>query len=382
MRKVVVAGVGMCRLGRYDGENGRLYRTFYELGREAVIQAWKDSGIEWKDIQAAFCGSCYQGVGSGHKILAEIGLTGIPIVNVENACSSSPSAFRLAYQSIATGLYDACLVIGVEKVPGGLIASTGWPEWQMKMGFNVQPAAYALETVRYMEECGVTVEQFARVTVKNRKNGVLFPYGYFRQTVTLDEVLNSRMVSKPLRLLMCCPNADGAAAAILLSGKKLKSNFKKRITVAASCLVSSMYGVERGGGSVNIKNPDRTEIAAKQAYEASGFGPEDIDVFELYDPMAPIELISIERVGICKPGEAGHLLEEGVFDISGKFPVNTSGGLMSRGHPLGATGLAQIAEIVWQLRGEAGPRQVTGARVGMCHTMGAGPNCAVTILKR
>ena len=128
MRKVVVAGVGMCRFGRYDGENGRPYKTFYDLGREAVIQAWKDAGIEWKDIQAAFCGSCYQGVGSGHKILAEIGLTGIPIVNVENACSSSLSAFRLAYQSIAAGLYDACIVIGVEKVPGGLIASTGWPE--------------------------------------------------------------------------------------------------------------------------------------------------------------------------------------------------------------------------------------------------------------
>jgi acetyl-CoA acetyltransferase len=380
LREVIVAGVGMCRFGRYDGERGHPFKPFYELGCEAVMNAWKDAGIKWKDIQACFCGSCYQGVGSGHKVLAEIGLTGIPIINVENACSSSSSAFRLAYQSIATGLYDICLVIGVEKVPPGFIASTGWPEWQMKMGFNVQPAAYAMETVRYMEEYGATLEQFAKVTVKNRKNGVLFPYGYSQQGVTIEEVLNSRMVSKPLTLLMCCPNADGAAAVILVSKEKFRSE-KKKVTVAAVVLVSSLYGVERGGGSVKIQNPDRTQIAAKQAYETSGYGPEDIDLFELYDPMAPIELISIERVGICKPGEAGHLLEERVFDIGGRFPVNTSGGLLSRGHPLGATGLAQIAEVVWQLRGEAGHRSVPGARVGMCHTMGAGPNCAITILK-
>lgn len=380
MREVVVAGVGMCRFWRYDGEKGP-YKTFYELGREAVINAWKDADIQWRNIQAAFCGSCYQGVGSGHKIIGQIGLTGIPIINVENACSSATSAFRLAYQAIATGMYDVCLVIGVEKVPAGLIASTGWPEWQMKMGFNVQPAAYAMETVRHMEECGSTPEQFAKITVKNRKNGILNPYAYFQQEVTVEEVLNSRMVCKPLRLLMCCPNADGAAAAILCSNHMLKTKSRK-VTIAAAVLVSSMYGVERGGGSVKIQNPDRTEIAAKQAYEISGYGPRDIDVFEIYDAMSPTELISMERLGICKQGEAGHLLEEGATQINGRIPINPSGGLMSRGHPLGATGLAQIAEIVWQLRGEAGCRQVTGARLGLCHTLGAGPNCAVVILKK
>lgn len=380
MREVVVAGVGMCRFWRYDGEKGP-YKTFYELGREAVINAWKDADIQWRNIQAAFCGSCYQGVGSGHKIIGQIGLTGIPIINVENACSSATSAFRLAYQAIATGMYDVCLVIGVEKVPAGLIASTGWPEWQMKMGFNVQPAAYAMETVRHMEECGSTPEQFAKITVKNRKNGILNPYACFQQEVTVEEVLNSRMVCKPLRLLMCCPNADGAAAAILCSNHMLKIKSRK-VTIVASVLVSSMYGVERGGGSVKIQNPDRTEIAAKQAYEILGYGPRDIDVFEIYDAMSPTELISMERLGICKQGEAGHLLEEGATQINGRIPINPSGGLMSRGHPLGATGLAQIAEIVWQLRGEAGCRQVTGARLGLCHTLGAGPNCAVVILKK
>ncbi len=381
MREVVVAGVGMVRFGRYNGEKEWPLKEFYELGCEAVLGAFRDACVEMKDIQAVFCGQVYQGTSAGFKVVNEIGSTGIPIVNVENACSSSSSAFRLAYQSIAAGVYDLCLVIGLEKVPAGFVASTAWNEWERYMGFNVQPAAYALETVRHMEEFGLTEEQIARVTVKNRKNGVLFPYGYFQQEVTLEEVLNSRIIAKPLRLLMCCPNADGAVAAVVCSRDKFKSR-SKAVTVAASVLVSGMYGPLRGGGSVKVQNPNRTQMAAKQAYEVSGYGPEDLDLAEVYDAMAPIELINLEDLGICKPGEAGHLLDKGFFDLGGKMPVNTSGGLMSRGHPLGATGLAQIAEIVWQLRGEGGQRQVPGAKVGLCHSMGAGQTCCVTILKR
>lgn len=381
MREVFIAGVGMCRFSRYDGEKGRPLKTSYELGAMAVVSALKDAAMEWKKMEAAFCGNCYEGVGSGHRVIGQIGFTGIPVVNIENACSSGLSAFRLAYQAVATGFYDVCLAVGFEKVPGGLIGSTGWPEWQRMMGFNVQPAAYALEAMRYITEYGLTDEQMAKVTVKNRKNGLLNPYAYFQQEVTLEEVLNSRMVAKPLRLLMCCPNADGAAAAILISKDQLKSRSEK-ITVAAAVLFSSMHGVERGGGSVIIHYPDRTEAAAKQAYEVSGYGPEDMNLVEAYDAMASTELLSIERLGICPKGEAPHLLEEGFFDLGGKKPVNTSGGLLSRGHPLGATGLAQVCEIVWQLRGQAGARQVSGARIGMCHTLGAGPNCAIVILKR
>ncbi len=376
-----MAGIGICKFGKYDGQKGRPLKSFVDLGREAVMNAWEDAGVRWKDIEGAFCGTVYSGLGAGHQILSQIGLTGIPIVNVENACSSSSSAFRLAYQSVATGLHDVCLAVGVDKVPGGLIPSQGWPVWQRRMGFNVQPAAYALEFVRYMEEYGATIEQFAKVTVKNRRNGALNPNAMFQQGITIQEVLSSRMISKPLRFLMCCPNADGAVAAVLVSGDRFRSR-TKRVTVAASVLVSSMYGVERGGGSVRIQNPDRAELAAGKAYEISGCGPEDINLVEAYDAMGPEELLSVERLGFCRKGEAGHLLEEGVFDIDGRIPVNTSGGLLSRGHPLGATGLAQIAEVVWQLRGEAGPRQVPGAEVGMANTLGAGPNCCITILKR
>lgn len=381
MREVFVAGVGISKFDRYDGQDGRAYREIYDFGSEAVLKALEDADMEWRSIEAAFCGSVYQGTGAGHQVLSEIGLTGIPIVNVENACSSSSSAFRLAYQSVATGIYDICLAVGFEKMPRGFIQSTAWREWERYMGFNVQPAAYALDAVRQMEEYGHTLEQFAKVTVKNRKNGVLNPYAIFQKEVTVEEVLNSRMVSKPLRLLNCCPLADGAASAILCSKSKLKTK-TKLVIVAASAMTSEMYGVTKGGGSVNVHNLARTELAARQAYEISGCGPEDMDVVEAYDTMSNRELMSIAELGFCKKEDAGHLLGEGVFDINGRIPVNTSGGLMSRGHPLGATGVAQVTEVVWQLRGEAGRRQVPGAKIGLCHTMGAGPNCTVIILKR
>ena len=375
MREVTIAGVGMCKFSRYPDKDYR------DLGYEAVINALEDADIQWKDIQAIFCANAYSGMGVGHNIAARIGKTGIPIVNVENACSGGGSAFRLCYQSVAVGLYDICLAIGVEKIPGGLLNDTSWPEYERDMGFNVQPANYALEIQRHMEEYGSTVEQLALVTVKNRRNGVLNPYAGFQQEVTVEEVLNSRMIATPLRLLMCCANGDGASAAILCSTDKLKSKARK-VIVAASVLTSETYGNAKGAGSIKIHNLDRTELAAKQAYEMSGYGPEDMDIVEAYDTMSSGELISVEKLGFCKKGEYGPLLERGRFDLDGKLPVNTSGGLMSRRHPLSATGLAQIAEIVWQLRGEAGPRQVAGAKIGIAHCLGTPGNCSVTILKR
>lgn len=381
MREVAVAGVGLTKFDLYDGEKGHPLKESYDLGAEAIISALEYAEMDMTDIQAAFCGSCYQGVGSGHQALSEVRITGLPIVNVENACSSSLSAFRLAYQSVAAGLYDICLAVGLEKMPRGFIMSTAWREWERYMGFNVQPAAYALETVRYIEEYGATLEQCALVTVKNRRNAVFNPYARFQSKVTVEEVLNSRMIAKPLRLLNCCPLADGGAAAVLCSKDKLKSK-NKMVTVAASVLTSEPYGIARGGGSVKVKNPNRTEIGARQAYEISGYGPEDMDVAQVYDTMSPCEIWNTEDLGFCKKGEAGHLLEEGVFDINGRIPINTDGGLLARGHPLGATGLAQLVEIFLQLREEAGPRQVPGASIGLCHALGAGPNCAISILKR
>ena len=374
MREVAVAGVGMTKFGRYDN------KTLEELGHEAVVAALKDSGFEWREVQAIFCANAYAGMGVGHRVAYSIGMTGVPIVNVENACSGGMSAFRLCSQSVATELYDVCLAIGVEKIPGGLLDDSSWPEYERRMGFNVQPASYGVEAQRHMEDYGTTLEQFARVSVKNRKNGCLNPYAGFQTPVTLEEVLNSRMIAYPLRLLMCCANGDGAAAAVLCNAERLKSK-RKKVTVAAAVLTSETYGNVKGAGSIRIHNPDRTEIGAEQAYEISGFGPEDIDVLEVYDTMASSELINTEKLGFCKKGEYGRLIEEGTFDLNGKLPINPSGGLMSRRHPVSATGLAQISELVWQLRGEAGARQIHGAKVGMGHCLGAPGNCAITILK-
>lgn len=375
MKTVAVAGVGMSKFGRFPGKDYR------DLGYEAVTRALGDADIRWKDIGAIFCANAHAGLGVGHNIAAQIGKTGIPIVNVENACSGGASAFRLCYQSIAAGLYDICLAIGVEITPRGLLNDTSWPEYERDMGFNVQPANYALEIQKHMETYGSTVEQFAMVTVKNRRNGVLNPYAGFQKEVSLQEVLNSRMIATPMRLLMCCATGDGAAAIILSNTARLKAKSRK-VIVAASVLTSQTYGNKKGAGSVRIQNPDRTEIAAQQAYEMAGCGPQDMDVVEVYDTMSSAELTSAEKLGLCEKGTYGPLLEKGTFDLGGRLPVNTSGGLMSRRHPLSATGLAQIAEIVWQLRQEAKSRQVPNARIGMAHCMGAPGNCAITILKK
>ncbi|RJQ75224.1 MAG: thiolase family protein [Desulfobacteraceae bacterium] len=381
-REVVIAGVGLTRFNSYDGQkDDRPYKEYYDLGSEAILDALENAGMAWTDIEAAFCGSVYCGTASGHQTIEKVGMTGIPIVNVENACSSGSSAFRLAYQMIAAGVYDIVIAAGFEKMPRGFIQSTSWPEWQRLMGFNVQPASYAMQTVRYMEETGATEEDFARVTVKNRKNGALNPKARLQKPVTVEEVLASRMIAKPLRLLNACPLADGGSAVILCSKDKLKSK-AKTVTVAASVLTSGTYGHTYGGGSVKIKKQDTINYSADMAWNTAGLGPEDVDVVQAYDTMSSGELWDLEELGFCGKGEAPRLLREGHFDLNGKLPVNTDGGLMSRGHPLGATALAQIIEIYRQLRDEAGSRQVSGAKVGLAHAMGAGPNSGIVILKR
>ena len=384
-RKVYVAGIGIVRFMRYEEQE------WYDFGSQAILNVLKDADMEWKNIQAAFCGSVYQGTGSGHQTIREIGLTGIPIVNVENACSSAASAFRLAYQSVAAEIYDVVLAVGFEKTPQGLLPSTAFRPWELLLGFNIQPANYANEVVRYMKDFGATEEDLARVTVLERKHANINPNAFFYQKgeVTVEDVLNSRMIAKPIRLLNAAAMADGAVAIIVCNEDKLKSNIsmKKKVEVAASVLTSGVYGekmtLSATGPSVKFPASENlTQLCARQAWEISGYGPEDMEVVQAYDAMAPGLLWDLEELGFCKPGEATCLLRDGAFDIGGKLPVNTDGGLMGCAHPLGATAGRQIYEIVLQLRGDAGPRQVEGARIGLAHAMGAGPNSAVTILKR
>ena len=380
MRKVVVSGVGTTRFGSFpDVAN-------YTLATQAMTAALKDAGIAWKEVQSAYCGSVYQGTGSGHQALREIGLTGIPIVNVENACSSGSSAFRLAWQAVAAGLYDTAIALGFEKMPRGAIPSTAFRTWQLKLGFNVQPANYALEAMEYLHKYGYTIDDVSAVTLKNRKNGTMNPFARFQKEVSIQEIDESRMISTPFRLLHCAPTADGAVC-IVLSAKGKEKDPARSVDVRAATLCSGVYGdaFYQNGMLHSVKYPPAegfVERSARDAFEMAGMGPEDIDVIQAYDSMAAGELWDLEKLGFCPLGEAPRYIRNGYFSLGGKKPCNTDGGLMARGHALGATGSAQIMELVFQLRGDAGQRQVEGARIGLSHAMGAGPNSSVVILSK
>jgi acetyl-CoA acyltransferase len=383
MREVAIAGIGLVKFGRYDGQKGRPYKDIYELGAEAITKALKYADMEWKDIQVAYGASMFGGLGVPNQCTSRLGMPGIPITTVEGACTSSQQGMRQAYLDISNGLYDVGLAFGVEKIPPGLIADTLAPVWMLMMGFNL-PGMYAIETMRYMEDTGATEEDIARIAVMERKNAIMNPNAFWYQgpEITVEEVLKSRMISSPIRFLMATANADGAAAAIVCSKDKLKSK-GRTVTIAASAHATAPYGYNVLGMSSHEKvNPKCTEIACKELWEKSGYGPGDMDVIQLYEAMASGFLWDAEDCGFCKPGETAKLVREGYFERGGKMPANTDGGLMGRAHPTGATGLAQIIELFLQLRGEAGPRQVPGAKIAFNHCHGGGPNGLCHILKR
>lgn len=383
MREVAIAGIGLVRFHRYDGQKGRPYKEVYELGAEAITRALKYADMEWRDIQQAYAANMYGGLAVGQQCTSRLGMPGFPVTNVEGACSSSQQAMRQAYLDIANGVYDVGLAFGTEKIPPGLIGDTLSPVWRLMMGFNL-PGAYALGTRAYMEQTGTTAEDIARLAVMERKNAIMNPNAYWYQApeVTVEEVVNSRMIASPLTMLMCCANADGASAVIVCSKDKLKSK-NKTVTIAASAHATGTYGSDNMGISVKKMNQNSTEIATKQVWEQSGYGPEDMDVIQLYEAMAPGFLWDAEDCGFCGFGETAHLVKEGYFAINGKKPANTDGGLMGRSHPTGATAVAQIAELFYQLRGEAGPRQVPGdPKIAFNHVAGGGPNAVCHVLKR
>jgi acetyl-CoA acetyltransferase len=383
MREVAIAGVGFAKFGRYDGQKGRPYKELYELGTEAITNALNYADMEWKAIEAIYGASMFGGLGVPNQCASRLGMTGIPITTLEGACSSSQQAMRQAYQDIANELYDVVLAFGVEKIPPGLIEDTLVPEWMLKMGFNI-PAVYGMETRRYMEETGATEEDIARVSVMERKNAIMNPnaFWYKRPAITVEEVLDSRDIATPIRFLMACANADGASAAVISSKNRLKSKGKV-VTIQASSHATSTFGYDYfGNKQYDTENPSVAELSSKQVWEATGYGPGDMDVIQLNEAFSPGFLWDAEQCGFCKPGEAAKLVREGYFEINGKMPANTDGGLMGRGHPTGATGLAQVIELFLQLRGEAGQRQVPGAKIAFCHCAGGGPNGVCHILKR
>ncbi len=378
MRQVSVIGVGIHPFGRFPE------KTFVDVGAKATLDALKDADIGWKEIQAAYCGSVYSGSGAGSNMLSEVGLSGIPIMGVEGACAAGGIAFKLAYQAIAHGEYDTVLAVGFEKMPKGFIVSPRFQEWEKNMGMGVNPIWMALAAQRHMSEYGTTVDQFVKVSVKSHKNGAMNPNAMYRKVLSYDEILNSPMVCDPLRLLMFCAPNEGAAAAILCSEERARKR-SRRVMIAASEVRSALYASDRNLGmkyAGRVRKPTVITRVAQAAYEAAGIGPGDLSLVELQDTDVASEIIYSEELGLCKEGEGGRLVDEGATEITGRIPVNASGGLVSKGEPVGASALGQLHEIVLQLRGEAGPRQVHGAKVGLGLVYGGGGYSCVTILKK
>lgn len=379
MSKVFVLGVGMTRFGKYPEVR------IEDLGKKAVWEAIVDAAVDPRQIQVAYCGHQMQGSSMGQRVLVELGLTGIPVTNLENACASGSTAFREAYFSVASGRYDVALAIGVEKLTGKFKGALGPDESDLEgsMGLTM-PALYAMRAKKYMEKYGLKPEHLARISIKNHKNALYNDRAMFGEEITVEKVLSSRMVADPLRLYDCNPVSDGAAAAVLVSENIMKKLGGHPVEVVASALTSGKYEP----GFIDMTYEDITRRAAEEAYRMASLGPEDIDFAEVHDCFTIAEISRVEGLNLCPPGGMVEWIETGHTELTGPKPINPSGGLIGKGHPLGATGVAQIFEIVRQLRGEAGPRQIPNARVGLAHCRGGavsgteGSAAAIHILRK
>jgi acetyl-CoA acetyltransferase len=380
MTEVVITGVGMHPFGRFDGVSTT------DLGVHAVRQALKEAGVGKGGFQAAFCGTAYGGVATGHKVLSRLGMTGMPIVDVEAGCASGGAALMLAAGAIRAGQYDTVLVFGTEKMPRGIIRSSFFEPWQEEAGLAATPAFFGLRAQRLAINSGVTKAHLARVVVKNRRHGASNADAMYQKEISADEVLASRVVCEPLHLFMLCSPNEGAAAVVLTSTAPRPSSGAP-VRLAGAVLRSHLAGAVLSestplSGLTDDTAPAPTTLAARDAYEEAGLGPGELHVVECQDTDAARELLSYEELGLCPSGGAAELLESGATELGGSLPVNPSGGLLAKGEPLGASALGQVVELVRQLRGQCGGRQVEGARVALSHTVGRGANAGVVILTR
>ena len=362
LREVSVIGVGMSRFAKQPEV------SIVDLTQAPILDALDDAGVAVGQVQAAYSGSVFGGSGLGQKVLKGIGISSIPILNLENACSSGSSAFREAWLGVASGMVDVTLAFGAEKLSA--LGGGAYPlsdDIEADQGV-LMPAVYAMRARRHMMEYGTSIEQLAKIAVKNHHNSVHNPRAQYRREYTIEEVLNSRMIADPLTILHCCPTGDGAAAVVLAATEIAPRLRGKPVKVRASVLQSGLFKNDFR----DMTKSDLSYRAAAAAYEMAGLGPEDVDVAEVHDAFTIGELMYYEALGFCAPGDGGRLVDEGATEIGGRIPVNPSGGLLSKGHPVGATGVAQIVEIVNQLRGNCGPRQIAGARIGLTHCTGGG----------
>ena len=395
MRQVAVVGAGMTRFGKH------MDRGMKDLAREAIENAMQSAGVEKDAIEAAAVGNAVAGLITGQEcirgqvVLRELGIGGIPVINTENACASSSTAFHLAWLYVASGMYDMVLALGMAKLfhadkkrtfqaIGSAIDVEQSESFARKMSGEQSAGAgnsrsvfmdfYANLARQHMDRYGTTQEQFARIAAKNHTNGSLNPHAQYQNRRSVEDVLSAPLIAAPLTRMMCSPIGDGAAAVLITTAEKARQLTTTPVFVKASTLGSSKEHDQDTPGIV--------PLVAHKAYEQAGVGPNDLHVVEVHDATAPAELLIYEELNLCQPGEGGKLIDDGITQIGGRCPVNPSGGLLAKGHPVGATGVAQICEIFWQLQGEAAQRQVSGAKVGLTENGGGvlgGENAAASI---
>lgn len=377
MTGAAITGIGCHPFGRFDGVSAA------EMGAVAVRQALDDAGLRPSRIGATFCATVYGGVAAGHRVLGRLAMTGGPIVDVEAGCASGGAALALATQAVMSGEHEAVLVVGMEKMPKGVIRSSFFEPWQERAGLSPAPAYFAMRAQRLLREQGLTKTDLAALVVKNRANGVHNPNAMFRRAVTVEEVLASKLVCDPLHLWMLCSPNEGAAAVVI----QRKTGRPREVAVAGIALRSHRPGSVLGEDTPLSGIDDRditppTTLAAHAAYASASIGPGDLDMVECQDTDAARELMVWSELGLCDPGDQPALLNSGRTHADGSMPINASGGLLSKGEPLGASALGQVIELVTQLRGEAGSRQAGAPKTAMAHVIGRGANACVTVLKR
>lgn len=388
-RAVHVVGVGMIPFTKPGASE-----PYPVMGARAAQLALQDAGVDYAEVQQAYVGYVYGDSTSGQAAIYGVGLTGIPVFNVNNNCATGSSALYLARQAVESGMVECAIALGFEQMQPGALKGA-WDDRPTPMAQFVDvmaayqgrdPAApraaqfFGGAGLDYMRQYGIRADTFGRISVKARQHAARNPLAVFRQTLTLDEVMASPQVFGPLTRYQCCPPTCGAAAAVLCSADFAKKHgLDQRVTIAAQAMTTDTASTFDSGDMRRVVGYDMSAAAARQVYESAGVGPEDVQVVELHDCFTANELITYEALGLAPEGGAEKFILDGDNTYGGRVVTNPSGGLLSKGHPLGATGLAQCAELTWQLRGQAGERQVEGARLALQHNLGLGGACVVTL---
>lgn len=390
-RRVNVIGVGMTRFTKPGAS-----ADYYDMAREAGTLALADAGISYVDIQQAYVGYVYGDSTCGQRAVYELGLTGIPVINVNNNCSTGSTALWLARQAIESGAAECVLVLGFEKMTPGALGSN-FDDRASPLNRHIDVADALQDETQaplagrmfggagreYQQMHGTRKETFGMIAVKAREHASRNPYALFNEKLSLEQVMASPEIFDPLTRFQCCPPTCGAGSAVLCSDAfASRHGIFRPVYIAAQSMTTDYPSSFQPPSMIKMVGYDMSKEAARQVYESAGVGPDDVDVVELHDCFTANELLTYEAIGLCAEGEAERFIHDGDNTYGGRVVTNPSGGLLSKGHPLGATGLAQCTELVWQLRGTAGARQVDGARIALQHNLGLGGACVVTLYRR